>query len=68
GSLSSSSSIVNVSTVSSFNMIGPNALARYHFLVTLNSIEASQKNLLSLVNHLESELNLLYQNQEINSQ
>ena len=49
-------------------MIGPNALARYHFLVTLNSIEASQKNLLSLVNHLESELNLLYQNQEINSQ
>uniref|UniRef100_A0A5K4F8I7 Conserved oligomeric Golgi complex subunit 4 n=2 Tax=Schistosoma mansoni TaxID=6183 RepID=A0A5K4F8I7_SCHMA len=67
GSLSSSSSIVNVPTVSSFNMIGPNALARYHFLVTLNSIEASQKNLLSLVNHLESELNLLYQNQEINS-
>uniref|UniRef100_A0A5K4F4K6 Component of oligomeric Golgi complex 4 n=1 Tax=Schistosoma mansoni TaxID=6183 RepID=A0A5K4F4K6_SCHMA len=49
-------------------MIGPNSLARYHFLVTLNSIEASQKNLLSLVNHLESELNLLYQNQEINSQ
>ncbi|CAH8646640.1 unnamed protein product [Schistosoma rodhaini] len=68
GSLSSSSSIVNAPTVSSFNMIGPNALARYHFLVTLNSIEASQKNLLSLVNHLESELNLLYQNQEINSQ
>uniref|UniRef100_A0A5K4F6I8 Conserved oligomeric Golgi complex subunit 4 n=1 Tax=Schistosoma mansoni TaxID=6183 RepID=A0A5K4F6I8_SCHMA len=68
GSLSSSSSIVNVPTVSSFNMIGPNSLARYHFLVTLNSIEASQKNLLSLVNHLESELNLLYQNQEINSQ
>ncbi|VDP58031.1 unnamed protein product [Schistosoma curassoni] len=68
GSLSSSSSIVNVPTVSSFNMIGPNALTRYHFLITLNSIEASQKDLLSLVNHLESELNLLYQNQEINSQ
>lgn len=49
-------------------MIGPNALTRYHFLITLNSIEASQKDLLSLVNHLESELNLLYQNQEINSQ
>ncbi|CAH8497454.1 unnamed protein product [Schistosoma rodhaini] len=68
GSPSSSSSTVNVPTVSSFNMIGPNALARYHSLVILNSIEASQKNLLSLVNHLESELNLLYQNQEINSQ
>ncbi|CAH8674291.1 unnamed protein product [Schistosoma bovis] len=68
GSLSSSSSIVNVPTVSSFNMIGPNALTRYHFLITLNSIEACQKDLLSLVNHLESELNLLYQNQEINSQ
>ncbi|CAI2736852.1 unnamed protein product [Schistosoma spindalis] len=68
GSLSSSSSIVNVPTVSSFNMVGPNALTRYHFLVTLNSIEASQKDLLSLVSHLENELNLLYQNQEINSQ
>ncbi|CAH8656504.1 unnamed protein product [Schistosoma rodhaini] len=58
----------SVAVVSSFNMIGPNSLARYHFLVTLNSVEASQKNLLSLVDHLESELNLLYQNQEINSQ
>ncbi|TNN06157.1 Conserved oligomeric Golgi complex subunit 4 isoform 2 [Schistosoma japonicum] len=68
GSLGSSSSIVNVSTVSPFSGIGTNSLTRYHFLITINSIEASQKNLLHLVNHLESELNSIFQNQDINLQ
>ncbi|CAH8600438.1 unnamed protein product [Schistosoma turkestanicum] len=71
GSLSSSSSsiIVNMPNVSSsFNMTGSNTIARYHFLITLNSIESSQKNLLALVTHLEQESNLLYQDQDNNLQ
>nr|CAH8831422.1 unnamed protein product [Trichobilharzia regenti] len=71
GTLSSTGSAVNVPTISSaFNNVvgGSNSLARYHFLISINSIEACQKNLQALVNHLEKELTSVYQNQENNFQ
>ncbi|CAH8646824.1 unnamed protein product [Heterobilharzia americana] len=70
GSLSSASSVgvVGVPTISAFNVGGTNSLVRYHFLISINSIEACQKNLQSLVNHLDKELSSVYQNQDTNLQ